>query len=224
MTIEHDASGPSEFEELLPWHAAGTLSRREADRVEAALARDPLLAQRFELVREEMASTIQLNESLGAPSPRPMQKLFAAIDAEGTAAVRSPGLRSRLTEFFGSLRPQTLAWVSAAACVAIVLQAGIIADVYLSGRGGSYEVASSGPGANATVGTFALIRFTPNTTAAAITAFLEANQANIVLGPSAGGLYRVRIAASVLPQDQRDRLIAKLAGEKAVVGFIAAAE
>ncbi len=28
----------SELEELLPWHAAGTLSRRDAQRVEAALA------------------------------------------------------------------------------------------------------------------------------------------------------------------------------------------
>ena len=38
-------------EELLPWHATGTLSRRDADRVEQALAGDRELAGRYEHVR-----------------------------------------------------------------------------------------------------------------------------------------------------------------------------
>src|SRR5882724_12832176 len=33
-----------EIEALLPWHAAGTLSRRGADKMEQAIARDPELA------------------------------------------------------------------------------------------------------------------------------------------------------------------------------------
>ena len=56
-----------EIEELLPWHAAGTLSRRDAQRVEEALARDPELARRYALVRDELGETIHLNETLGAP-------------------------------------------------------------------------------------------------------------------------------------------------------------
>src|SRR5262249_26823636 len=70
-----------EIERLLPWHAAGTLSRREADLVERALAGDTELAQRYDLVRQEFAETIDLNETLGAPSERAMEKLFAAIEA-----------------------------------------------------------------------------------------------------------------------------------------------
>ena len=35
-----------EIETLLPWYAAGTLSRRDADRVEQALADDCELARR----------------------------------------------------------------------------------------------------------------------------------------------------------------------------------
>src|SRR5499427_10448468 len=73
---------PGEIEMLLPWHAAGTLSARDARRVEEALARDPELAKQYAVIREEFAETIGLNESLGAPSARAMQKLFAAIDAE----------------------------------------------------------------------------------------------------------------------------------------------
>jgi hypothetical protein len=77
-----------EIEALLPWHAAGTLSRREADLVERVLAGDSELARRYDLVRQELAETIHLNETLGAPSQRAMEKLFAAIDAEEAAAPR----------------------------------------------------------------------------------------------------------------------------------------
>src|SRR5262244_4151889 len=77
-----------EIEALLPWYAAGTLSRRDADRVEQALASDRELARRYDLVREEFAETIHLNETLGAPSARAMEKLFAAIEAEEAGAPR----------------------------------------------------------------------------------------------------------------------------------------
>ena len=77
-----------EIEVLLPWHAAGTLSRREADLVERALAEDRELARRYELVRRELAETIHLNETLGEPSACAMEKLFAAIDAEEAGAPR----------------------------------------------------------------------------------------------------------------------------------------
>ena len=76
------AQEPSEIEMLLPWHAAGTLNARDARRVDDALARDPQLAKQYAAIQQEYAETIHLNESLGAPSARAMQKLFAAIDGE----------------------------------------------------------------------------------------------------------------------------------------------
>ena len=82
-TMTEKVDDREEIESLLPWHAAGTLSRRDAERVEQALAGDPELARRFETVREELAETIHLNESLGTPSARAMEKLFNAIEAEG---------------------------------------------------------------------------------------------------------------------------------------------
>ncbi len=75
-----------EIEALLPWYAAGTLSRYDANRVEQALARDPELARRYDLVRQELAETIRLNETLSVPSARAMEKLLAAIDAEEAGA------------------------------------------------------------------------------------------------------------------------------------------
>ena len=75
MTAINEQPGRHEIEELLPWHATGTLSRRDAGRVEEALAGDRELARRYELVRQELAVTTHLNETLGAPSPRAIEKI-----------------------------------------------------------------------------------------------------------------------------------------------------
>ncbi len=213
---------PDEIEELLPWHAAGTLSRREAERVEEALERDPELARRYALVREELGETIHLNESLGAPSTRALDALFAKIDAEpARRAAPSLNLGARIAEFFGSLSPRTLAWSATAAALAIVLQAGLIAGVVLNKpTAGGYQTASA-PATATAPGAHALIRFAPAASAADITKFLESHKITMTGGPSAGGLYRVRIADGSLPQAERDKLIKALQADK-VVSFIAA--
>src|SRR4029450_7925764 len=114
-----------EIESLLPWHAAGTLSRRDPGRAEQALAGDRELARRYDLVREELAETIHLNESLGAPSARAMERLFAAIDAEEARSPRrqrSFDLGSRISEFLSSFTPRTLAWAAHSRAVLILGQ------------------------------------------------------------------------------------------------------
>ena len=112
---------PSEIEVLLPWHAAGTLNARDARRVDEALARDPELARQYAVIREEYAETISLNESLGAPSARAMQKLFAAIDAEpARAPSASLNFSARIAEFFAGLSPRTLAWSASLGALALL--------------------------------------------------------------------------------------------------------
>src|SRR5207237_5821751 len=134
---------PSEIEMLLPWHAAGTLNARDARRVDEALARDPELAKQYAVIREEYAETIHLNESLGAPSARAMQKLFAAIDEE---PARSPSaslnLSARISGFFAKLSPRTLAWSASLGAVALLLQAGVIGAVLITNQRGSFQTAS----------------------------------------------------------------------------------
>ena len=108
MTAINKQHARHEIEELLPWYATGTLSGREAERVEQALAGDRELAQRYELVRRELVETTRLNEALGAPSVRAMEKLFAAINAE---EAREPRQRRRLisqTRFLASTRDSAL--------------------------------------------------------------------------------------------------------------------
>jgi anti-sigma factor RsiW len=215
-----NAQEREDIETLLPWFAAGTLSRKDAARVEKALAADKELARRFELVREELGETIRLNESLGAPSSRAMTKLFQMIDAESPAArTASPSVSfaTRVSEFIAGFSPRTLAYAGGVAALAIVLQAGVITGVLLneqSGGAGYRTVAVDRT--IAPLGSFALVRFAPDASAADITKFLEAQKASIVDGPSAGGMYRVKVAMTGLPKDDLARLIKQMQDNKAV--------
>ena len=215
---------PGEIEMLLPWHAAGTLNARDARRVEEALVQDPMLARQYAVIREEYAETIHLNESLGAPSVRAMQKLFAAIDAE---PVRKPSPASRISggiaRFFGGLSPRTLAWSAGAAAVALLLQAGVIGTVLLKGQ--TYQTASlsvnekSAPTMTrelAAVGTppRALVRFAPDAKMADINTLLDNYQATIVGG--ANGLFRLQFGGKSMSKDEVSGLMNKLRSEKIV--------
>ena len=219
-----DKEAPSEIEELLPWHAAGTLSRRDAQRVEQALANDPELARRYELVRDEFGETIHLNETLGAPSAHAMEKLFDKIDAEpARRAAMSLGFTTRVTEFFASFSPRTLAYAGSAAAIAILLQAGIIATVLVKEtKTGGYQTASA-PSTDPGIGAFTLIRFAPQATQDDVTKFLESNKLSIASGPMAGGLYKVRVSMTTLPKNDLSALVKKLQENK-IVGFIATTE
>jgi hypothetical protein len=225
MNIDKEAER-EELEALLPWHATGTLSRRDKDRIDQALACDRELARRYDLVREELAETIHLNETLGAPSARSMEKLFAAIDAE---EARSPRRRSfdpgqRISELVARFAPRTMAWAAGAAVLAILVQSAIIAGVMLK-----EDTGSAGPKLASAVskGSFAVIRFAPQATADEITKFLGAYKATLVEGPlkTGGGLYRIRLAENQLPPADVGKIIRQMQDHDArIVGFIAPAD
>jgi len=221
--LDHE---PSEIEMLLPFHAAGTLSTRDARRVEDALAGDPELARQYAVIREEYAETISLNESLGAPSARAMQKLFAAIDGE---PVRKPSLSislsARISEFFARLSPRTLAWSASLGAVALLLQAGVIGSVLMKNQTGSFQTASlslnepSAPITRDLAGsaapTRALVRFAPEARIADITTLLENYQASIVDGAK-GGMFRLQFGNKAMSKDETAGLLARLQREKIV--------
>lgn len=213
---------PGSIEALLPWHAAGTLNARDARRVEEALAQDPALAAQFDAIKDELAEAIHLNESLGAPSGRALNTLMAAIDAEpARKPAMSFSLSARVTEFFASLTPRTLAYASGVAVLALVLQAGVIGNFVMKDRGAGFETASFQNPAIAP-GAYALVQFAPNAQASDIMAFLGAYEAWIVEGPKAG-MFRVRVGDKALSKAELSALVNKLQGEK-VVSFAAPAE
>ena len=220
--------GPSEIEMLLPWHAAGTLNARDARRVEEALGSDPDLARQYAVIREEYAETIGLNESLGAPSARAMQKLFAAIDAE---PVRRPSALSRLSTrisgFFASLSPRTLAWSASLGALALVMQAGVIGAVLVNNQTSTFQTASLSMN-EPTVRSLgsdvgpprALVRFAPDAKVSDINALLDHYQASII--EARGGLFRLQFGDKAMPKDEIARLISKLQREEIVNLAVAA--
>jgi hypothetical protein len=222
-TNEKEAPAQDDIEMLLPWHAAGTLSRRDAQRVEDALARNPELARRYALVREELGETIHLNETLGAPSARAMEALFAKIDAEpkrsAMSGAGSLNLGSRFTGWLENLTPRTLAFAGGAAAIAILLQAGLIATIMVKQNPTSGFETASAPSTAPGVGAFTLIRFAPQASFDDINKFLEQNKLMIVSGPVAGGLYKVRVGDNTLSKDELGEVVKKLQQDK-VVGFI----
>jgi hypothetical protein len=212
---------PSEIEMLLPFHAAGTLAARDARRVEEALARDPELARQYAVIREEYAETIHLNESLGAPSARAMQKLFAAIDAEPSRkATSSFNFSARVAGFFAGLSPRTLAWSASLGALALLLQAGVIGAVLMKNQTASYQTASLSTNEPITrdlggVPPRALVRFAPDARVADITALLESYHASIVDGAK-GGMFRLQFGDRPMTKDDVASLMNKLQKEKIV--------
>ncbi|WP_024508818.1 zf-HC2 domain-containing protein [Bradyrhizobium sp. ARR65] len=214
--------GPSDIELLLPWYAAGTLTARDARRVEEALARDPDLARQFAVIREEYAETIVVNESLGAPSGRPLQKLFAAIDAEPERRRRARvGLVARVSGFFASLSLRTLAWCVSLGALVLVLQAGVIATVLIGNQSAPYQTASLGmnePVVHYLGGAApprALVRFAPEARIADITALLDKYQASII-GRARDDMFRLQFGDQAMSKEDRSSVINKLSGEKSV--------
>jgi anti-sigma factor RsiW len=214
---------PSEIEMLLPFHAAGTLNARDARRVEEALARDPDLARQYAVIREEYTETIALNESLGAPSVRAMQKLFAAIEGEPAREAQSQvSLSRRISDFFASLSPRTLAWSASLGAVALVLQAGVIGAVLIKNQIATYQTASLSMNEPITreLGAAqtpprALVRFAPDAKVSDITALLETYQASIIDGAK-GGMFRLQFGTKTMTKDEVARLMSRLQSEKVV--------
>ena len=77
------------IEALLPWHAAGTLRPRDANRVEQALGGDRQLARQSDLVREELVETI--HSMRRSVRHRRASNLLARIDKRTCELFCPPG-------------------------------------------------------------------------------------------------------------------------------------
>lgn len=222
------ASDPKrrELEELLPFYANGRIADADKRRVEAALAADAELAARLDLIRDDMAETVLLNESLGAPSHRALEKLMAEIE---TAAGPAP-LLARATDgmgwgflgWLGSLLagqpPRRLAYAGVAAAALIAFQGVAITSLALR-EGGGYQTASA-PGARASE-RYVLLSFAPDAKAGDIASFFKRFDASVVDGPRANGFFKVRVGDASLSAAQVDAIAARMKSETAIVSFVA---
>lgn len=213
------------IESLLPWYASRKLTPEEVLHVERALAQTPELRRRYDLILEEHAAAVAMHESLGAPSPRALEKLFARIDSEAaeTPESRRIDVGRWLAERFSNWQPSSLALAGMAAAFVAMIEAGLLATLYFGPAkdGAIYQTASASKTATGQVGTFVLMAFVPDATAAQIQRFLEARKASIIEGPIAGGIFRVQVCDKALTTKDLDAIVASMRNESTIVRFVA---
>ena len=212
---------PSEIEMLLPWHAAGTLNARDARRVDEALARDPRARQ---AIRGDPRG-IRRDHS----SQREPRCAVRARDAEAVrrdrcrAGAQAVGCRSnlsaRISDFFASLSPRTLAWSASLGALALLLQAGVIGAVLMKNQPASFQTASlsmnepsrrhHARSGQRCAPPRALVRFAPDARVADITALLDNYQASIIDGAK-GGMFRLQFGNKAMSKDEVAGLMSKL--------------
>ena len=215
----------AELEELLPFYANGRISAADKARIEQALASDPELRLRLEIIREDMAETALLNESLGAPSPRALDRLMAGIEAEPRQAPLMArargGMISWLGHWLAAQPPRRLAYAGAAALAIMAVQGAVLTGFAVRGGGGGFETASA-PGASSSE-RFVLLSFAPEAKASEIAAFFRRYEASVVDGPRANGFFKVRVGDAKLSTAQVDAIAARMKAEAGIVSFVAPA-
>jgi hypothetical protein len=210
-----------EIELLLPWYVTGKLSAAERQRVDRFLAENPDIARQIELAREESAETVISSEALGAPSAGSLDRLMQQVSRmprrAGPMQILTGGLE-RLADWIGGLTRVQLGAVAAAAALLLAVQAGAL--LYMTERGSrTYETASGPTETVGGAGTFAVVSFQPTASAADIAALLSQTGAQIVEGPKAGGLWRVRLSTERLADAEAEAKIAFLRSKSAVISF-----
>lgn len=186
-----------EIEELLPGYVNGSLTEPERDAVERALADDA-----------ELQDELRFLEGLQG-------------ELQARAAVPTPGslgwhrLRRRIAEVSAAPPERHHGWRQAAAVAAAVLilaQGGLLWQAYHDDA--RYEMLGGESEARLQV------RFVPDASAGEIAELLAAEELEIVSGPGAAGIYRLRTAESATPAEI-DALVDRLAQHDAVVAFVA---
>jgi anti-sigma factor RsiW len=186
-----------EIEELLPAYVNGSLTEPDRDVVERALADDPAL-------QDELRFLEMLQDGLKARAAGPTP--------EGLGWHR---LRRRIAGT-SAAPPEGRHWwrqaAAVAAAVIILAQGGLLWQAYDEDAG--YEMLAGESEAQLQV------RFVPDASARQIAALLISEDLEIVSGPGAAGVYRLRTATSATPAEI-DALVDRLAEHDAIVAFVA---
>lgn len=213
----------AELELLLPFYANGRISAPDRLRVEAALATDAELVQRLDIIRDDMAETTLLNESLGAPSPRVLDRLMAGMEAEprqlGLLATARGGFMNWLGHLLASQPPRRLAYAGAVACALIAIQGVALTSIALRESTG-FETASAPSQSSER---YVLLSFASDARAGDIAAFFKRFDASVVDGPRANGYFKVRVGDASLTPVQVDAIAARMKSEATIVRFVAPA-
>ena len=191
-----------ELEALLPFYLNGTLDGEDLAAVEDWLASDPQAMASLAEVEAEFSSTAAANQAIRPPADA-LSHFSRALDAEAGRARHTPSVLGRLWAGFMAI-PATVAWAAATAAVVLVLVQAVMEP---GGRGGPVEIA----GTESANMPFVLVTFRPDARIADISAVLSGQNAVILSGPAAGGVYKIGIPAKTAAD--YDRIVGLIAAQ-----------
>jgi len=163
---------------LLPWYANGTLGKADHQQVEVHLAQCQQCLDEVAYLQQLRAQMKAVEQQYSSPAELGLARLKQRIRAENVPA--------KVRHWFIP--------ALAAAAIVIVAQAGLLLN---TNSKQNMQLMSAPPQGQIQV------RFAPDTSARAITALLQSVSGEIVQGPSALGVYHLRIDGLGNKQDNR---------------------
>jgi hypothetical protein len=207
-----------EIDDLLPFYVTGRLSLADMQRVEKALHGDPVLRMKLELVLEEQAATVQVNEAFGRPSSDAVDRFFAVLPTESSRRRPFSALQRSLSwigQLPALLAPRAFPCACLAASLAVLVQAAVIGELLTRPEPPGYVVQAP---SEEHEGCVALAAFNSDAKLSDIAARLTTVEARIIDGPKPGGLYLVRIGSELGAADCV-RIISQLAADTRLIRF-----
>ena len=186
-----------EIEALLPAYAAGRLSADETERVERALREDPTLEDELRFV-EALAEGVRRSAATPTPGDIGLQRLRRSLSTEAKP------------------QRQAFAWwpqVAVAALVVVALQGALLWQVTTPFEEPYEPLAGDAPG-------LIQVRFAPDAELGVIEGMLREEGLEIVSGPGAAGVYRLRPTDDAADRDPA-ALVERLRARSALVTFAA---
>lgn len=172
-----------DLDRLLPWYVNGTLEGEERQAVEAYLERSADARDEVELLRQ-LRQQVKDQEFENSPGELGLQRLKREIKQ---VAEQQKGSGDRMT---GKVLTVASFWrpLAVAACLAVVIQAGVMVGMNSGVIPTGDEVAVAGKSQAVLQVTFA-----PEATEQDIREVLQAAGASIADGPTALGIYNLRL-------------------------------
>lgn len=193
---------------LLPWYVNGTLNAAETKAVEDYLEDNPYARDEVELL-SALRGQVKEEAVENSPGELGLKRLRREISVTERQEA-APAESDKVVTIAAWWRP-----LAVAACLAVVIQAGVMVD--LTGGPGD-EVGTAG-GEIAYAPPVLQVTFAPTATEQDIREVLQSAGTSIASGPTAIGVYGLRLLGGNNGDDQIDAALTKLQARGDVVTF-----
>lgn len=183
-----------EIQELLPWYANGTLNSAEAARVASHVGECPHCRNALEQCRLLAVAVKDADENTWTPAAMQFSELMRRVDAAEALRIKPHGWAARVKAWFGWVHttPGPARWALGlqGALVLLLGSAWLLEPLERSG----YQTMSSAPPRTAADQSIFKIVFADSITEKELRGLLQSVSAEIIAGPSATGVYTLRMS------------------------------